>query len=63
MSFFDHKNERFTFRFSEYKNEIKLLNTSEKIYPTIYNVTMYVYDSNDIEKQIEEAVDFVINKK
>lgn len=63
LSFFDYKNERFTFQFSEYKNEIKLLNTSEKIYPTIYNITMYVYDSNGIEKQIEEAVDFVINRK
>lgn len=63
LSFFDYKNERFTFRFADYKESIKLVNTGDSMYTRSHNTTMLVREQMDIEKQIQEAVNFVLNDK
>ena len=63
LSFFDYKNERFTFRFADYKESIKLVNTGDSMYTRSHNTTMLVREQVDIEKQIQAAVNFVLNDK
>lgn len=60
LSFYDYKNQRFNFRFID-DDKIRLINTGNENHIITRNVTQYISDMSIIEKQVEDAVDFVIN--
>lgn len=49
--------------FFDYKDSIKLVNTGDSMYTRSHNTTMLVREQMDIEKQIQAAVNFVLNDK
>lgn len=61
LNFFDYKNDRYTFRFSEYDDKIRLVDTSSKSYFPTRNITVFFRENEDLENQIRQALDFVFD--
>ena len=63
LSFFDYKNDRVTFQFSEYDNKLKLISTEDTRHIPPHNITSIFWKGVTVEKQLQRLMEDVINMK
>lgn len=64
LSFFDYKNERFTFQFDEYGGKIQLVSTDDTKYVAPHNITgIYWGKGSPVESQLKSLVEGVIKEE
>lgn len=59
LSFFDYKNEKYTFQFNEYSDNIQLVSTSSNFYYPTHNITVSFFSNENLENQMDYAINFV----
>ncbi len=59
VSFYDYKNENYTFQYNEYEGKIRLINTHRSIAPS-HNITVAVWNEDQVDGQIKYAIDYLI---
>ena len=62
VSFYDYKNENYTFQYNEYEGKIRLINTHRSIAPS-HNITVAVWNEDQVDGQIKYAIDYLIWRK
>lgn len=64
LGFFDYKNEKLLFKYSDYQDGIRLISTDiNNLRFVKNNTTTYIFDEKILGTQIEDAIDFVIDGK
>lgn len=63
ISFFDYKNDRVIFQFSEYDNKLKLISTEDTRHIPPHNISLIYWKEETIEKQLQRLMEEVINMK
>lgn len=63
ISFFDYKNDRIIFQFSEYDNKLKLISTEDTRHIPPHNISSIYWKEETIEKQLQRLMEEVINMK
>ena len=63
ISFFDYKNDRVIFQFSEYDNKLKLISTEDTRHIPPHNISSIYWKEETIEKQLQRLMEEVINMK
>lgn len=59
VSFYDYKNESYTFQYNQYKGKIRLINTRKSIAPS-HNITVIIWNEDQLEEQIKYAIEYLI---
>lgn len=61
LSFFDYKNERFSFQFEEHDNKLKLVSTENTRRIPSHNITAIYREEEMLEKQLQRLMKAVID--
>ena len=59
VSFYDYKNESYTFQYNQYEGKIRLINTRKSIAPS-HNITVIIWNEDQLEEQIKYAIEYLI---
>lgn len=59
VSFYDYKNESYTFQYNQYEGKIRLINTRKSIAPS-HNITVIIWSEDQLEEQIKYAIEYLI---
>ena len=59
MSFYDYKNENYTFQYNEHDGKIRLINTHRSITQS-HNITVTIWNQEQLEGQIKYALEYLL---
>ena len=59
LGFYDYLNQNHRFEYNEYEDRISLGSTDRNIVP-IHNITVSIWDADQLESQIKYAIDYLI---